>query len=99
MNTNAQCTVPICNQQFHSMAMNRRAFLAMSAGAAGVAKAVAGERDWNGDRPVRYPDSDIVVLDQRFAKCKVVNTPIQRLWTGGLWAEGCAWNAAGNYLV
>jgi gluconolactonase len=79
--------------------MNRRAFLAMTAGAAGVAKAVAGERDWNVDRPVRYPDSDIVVLDQRFAKCKVVNTPIQRLWTGGLWAEGCAWNAAGNYLV
>ena len=27
------------------------------------------------------------------------NTPIKRLWTGALWAEGPAWNAAGRYLV
>ena len=37
--------------------------------------------------PKRYPDPDIVVLDKRF-KSKLGNTPIQRLHTGTLWAEG-----------
>lgn len=49
--------------------------------------------------PVRYPDPDIVVLDERFAKYKIGNTPIQRLHTGTLWAEGPAWNGVGRYLV
>ncbi len=46
-------------------------------------------------QPVRYPDPDIVVLDKRFAKYKIGNTSIQRLYTGMLWAEGPAWNGAG----
>lgn len=49
--------------------------------------------------PVRYPDPSLVVLDQKFAKYKLGNTALQRLWTGGLWLEGCAWNAVGRYLV
>ena len=49
-----------------------------------------------GTNPVRYPDPDIVVLDKRFAKIKIGNTPIQRLHTGMLWAEGPAWNAVGQ---
>jgi len=49
--------------------------------------------------PVRYPDRDIVVLDKRFAKYKIGNTPIQRLYTGTLWAEGPAWSGGGRYLV
>jgi gluconolactonase len=49
--------------------------------------------------PVRYPDPDIVVLDDRFAKYKIGNTPIRRLHTGCLWAEGPAWNGVGRYLV
>ena len=56
-------------------------------------------RDWSGQQPVRYPDPDIVVLDPRFAKYKIFNTPIQRLHTGSLWAEGPAWNAVGKYLL
>lgn len=48
---------------------------------------------------MRYPDPDIVVLDPRFAKYKLGNTPIQRLYTGTLWAEGPAWSGAGRYLV
>jgi len=48
---------------------------------------------------VRYPDPDVVVLDKSFAKYKIGNTPIQRLHTGSLWAEGCAWNGQGRYLV
>ncbi len=52
-------------------------------------------------QPRRYPDSRIVVLDKRFAKYKLGNTVIQRLYhdPGMLWAEGCAWNAVGKYLL
>jgi gluconolactonase len=51
--------------------------------------------------PVRYPDPDIVVLDKRFAKYKLGNTPIQRLYHSDkmLWAEGPAWNGVGRYLL
>ncbi|PYJ55859.1 MAG: gluconolactonase [Verrucomicrobia bacterium] len=84
-------------------AINRRRFFATAAIAAAAAalapKAFAAERDWTGKNPVRYPDPDIIVLDERFAKYKVGNTPIQKLWTGALWAEGCAWNGVGRYLV
>jgi gluconolactonase len=76
--------------------LDRRAFLAAAALAPAAAHA---QRDWSGQNPVRYPDPDIVVLDKSFAKYKIGNTPIQRLHTGTLWAEGCAWNGQGRYLV
>src|SRR3712207_1587997 len=58
------------------------------------------DRDYGPDAPPRrYPDPDIVVLDPRFAQYRVGNTPIKRLWTGSLWAEGPAWSSAGRYLV
>ena len=57
------------------------------------------KRDWTGQNPARYPDPDVVVLDKRFAKYKIGNTPIQRLFTGCLWAEGPAWCGSGRYLV
>jgi gluconolactonase len=79
--------------------LNRRGFLRTTAAAALSAVANAQQRDWNGNNPVRYPDPDIVVLDQRFAKYRIGNTPIQRLYTGTLWAEGTAWNGGGRYLV
>lgn len=56
-------------------------------------------RDYSGHHPVRYPDPDIVSLDKRFRKYAIGNTPIQRLHTGMLWAEGCAWSGVGKYLV
>jgi gluconolactonase len=56
-------------------------------------------RDWSGSEPVRFPNPDIVVLDPRFAQYKLGHTPIQRLYTGCLWAEGPAWNAVGRYLL
>ena len=49
--------------------------------------------------PVRYPDPDVIVLDKRFANIKIGNSPIRRLHTGMLWAEGPAWNGVGKYLV
>jgi gluconolactonase len=58
-----------------------------------------GARDWSGKNPARYPDRDIISLDKRFDKYKIGNTPIQRLHTGTLWAEGTAWNGVGKYLI
>lgn len=85
--------------------LDRRRFLsataALAAGAAAgrIGAIAAVERDWSGRNPIRYPDPDIVVLDPRFGKYRLGNTPIQRLHTGTLWAEGPAWNGVGRYLV
>lgn len=49
--------------------------------------------------PRRYPDADVVVLDPRFARLRIGNTAIERIWTGGLWTEGPAWNGGGRYLI
>ena len=95
--------------------VQRRAFLASAAAGLTVAaigangrvsraeqvpeSATSPRRYGPGAAPVRYPDPDVVVLDKRFAKIKIGNSPIQRLHTGMLWAEGPAWNGVGNYLV
>jgi gluconolactonase len=80
--------------------IGRRSFIASTI-AASVATATMGQdRDYGRDaQPQRYPDRDILVLDKRFGKYKIGNTPIQRLYSGTLWAEGPAWNGVGRYLV
>ncbi len=83
-----------------SASFDRRSFLTTAlAGAALAPLASAADRDWSGKSPVRYPDPDLVIIDPRFAKYRIGNTPIQRLHTGTLWAEGPAWNGVGRYLV
>jgi gluconolactonase len=93
------------------MSANRRELLSGLAGAAvlpllpqiaGSQPAVAQEsvpRDWSGNTPSPYPDPDIVALDPRFRPYTLFNTPLQRIHTGTLWAEGPAWNGVGRYLV
>jgi gluconolactonase len=71
---------------------DRRSFLAAAA-------MVQAPRDWSGRNPVRYPDPDVIVLDKRFAKYKVGNAAIERLYTGARWAEGTAWSGVGRYLI
>lgn len=87
--------------------MQRRAFLALAGGVAAgtVTRAqtppvspVPTPRNWSGD-PLPYPDPDIIALDPRFNRLVIRNTPIRRLHTGTLWAEGPAWNGVGRYLV
>ena len=81
-------------------AFDRRSFLAGLGGAALVSTAAQAQtvhRDWSGKEPIRYPDPDVVALDKSFEKYKVGNTPIQRLATGMLWAEGPAWNGVGPF--
>ena len=83
--------------------LGRRGFLTTAvAGAAALATARVWGRDYGKDAPpVRYPDPDIVVLDPRFARYKIGNTPIQRVYHSKdmLWAEGPAWNGVGKYLL
>jgi gluconolactonase len=57
-------------------------------------------RDFSpGAPPVTYPDPDVITIDPAFNSLRLGNTPIQRLWTGGLWMEGPAWSSQGRYLV
>lgn len=81
--------------------LDRRKFLA-AATALAATTAMAPEafaRNFGpGAEPIRYPDPDVIALDKRF-KYKLGNTPIQRLYTGTLWAEGPAWNGVGRYFL
>jgi gluconolactonase len=86
----------------HSNEISRRSFLALGTAAASVTLApvaISTELGSDAANPERYPDSRIVVLDERFSGYKLINAGIQRLWTGGAWVEGCAWNAGGRYLI
>lgn len=84
---------------------SRRGFMMALCGAAALPAAGQGnsngatQRDWSGQQPVQYPDPDIIAVDNRFRKYIVGNTPIRRLHTGTLWAEGPAWNGVGRYLL
>ena len=79
---------------------DRRSFMAAAATVAAATGMTteALARSFAPDEIVRYPDPDIVALDKRFG-AKLGNTPIQRLYTGTLWAEGCAWCGTSRYLV
>jgi gluconolactonase len=81
--------------------LDRRSFLRTTFVTAAAASAASAQtpRDYSTNAPVRYPEPDVVVLDPSFAKYKISNTPIRRLATGMLWAEGPAWNGVGRYLV
>jgi gluconolactonase len=90
------------DSQTRHAALDRRGFLTAAAGLAaisGMASDAYARNFTPGAEPTRYPDPDIVTLDKRFNKYKLGNTPIQRLHTGTMWAEGPAWNAVGRYLL
>jgi gluconolactonase len=78
--------------------IQRRSFIA-AAGSLAAAAVAQTQRDWSGKQPLRYTDPDLIAVDKRFNKYLITNTPIQRLWTGALWAEGPAWNGVGRYLL
>lgn len=78
------------------MNTDRRAFLTTLAS---TAAASAFARDWTGQVPERYPDPDVIALEPEFSRLIQGNSPIRRLHTGMLWAEGPAWNGSGSYLV
>src|SRR5271170_7161526 len=49
--------------------------------------------------PVVYPDAAVEVIDPRFAKYRVGNAAVERLYTGTRWAEGPVWFGDGRYLL
>lgn len=89
-------SVPVASMP--SPAMNtRRSFLT---GLAAAAAAPLSARDFGpGAQPSRYPDPDVIALEDSFKKYIQGNAPIQRLHHGCLWAEGPAWSTHGNYLM
>ena len=92
-----------------SPSLSRRTFLSAAIGAGALASRPAASqqsqvppevtRDWSGQMPVRYPDPDVIALDDRFRRYMIGNTTIRRLHTGTLWAEGPAWNGVGRFLM
>jgi gluconolactonase len=86
--------------------VGRRTFVktaAALAGAALLAPRIARaqeDRDYGPDAPpVHYPDPDVVAMTDAFGPYIQGNSAIQRLWTGGLWVEGPAWNGQGRFLL
>jgi gluconolactonase len=49
--------------------------------------------------PIRYPDPAIEILDERFAKYRIFNAAVERLYTGCRWAEGPVWFGDGRFLL
>lgn len=72
--------------------MVRRNFLSL----AGVAVAAAAQAPTH---PTRYPDATVEVKDPRFAKYRVFNAAVERLYTGTRWGEGPVWFGDGRYLL
>ncbi len=76
--------------------------LAQTAAPAGPPSTITNPpRDFSrrGQPTTYFWDPDILTIDPAFGGLAQPNASIERLWTGGLWCEGPAWNAQGQYLV
>ena len=54
----------------------------------------AGWRDYP-----RYPDPAIEVLDPRFEQYRIMQSAVERLYTGCRWSEGPVWIGKGMIVV
>ena len=83
--------------------LSRRTLFKAAAAAAGMvtlAQSAFAQTEYGPDAPpALYPTADVIVHDPERFTAKIGNTPIKRLYTGLLWAEGPAWSGVGNYLV
>jgi gluconolactonase len=88
--------------------MERRAFMNVTAGAAGALAfeplayasqrlASAGEQEHK--NPGVYPDPALEAVDPRFGKYVQGNAAVERLYTGTRWSEGPVWFGDGRYLL
>jgi gluconolactonase len=72
------------------MDISRRDILA--AGAATAATAFSSSATFGGWEPSEaYPDPAVKVLDPSFAKYRLFNASVERLYTGARWSEGPVW--------
>ncbi len=83
------------------MHISRRTFLAtFGTLAAAPLLSKTSARDFGKSAaPVRYPEPDVIALEDAFKKIKIGNAAIERLHTGMRWAEGPAWSGPGQYLM
>src|ERR1700674_606998 len=81
--------------------MQRRTFMNVAAGAATALafKPLALAEEQERKSPVVYPDPAVEETDPRFAKYRVGNAAVERIYTGTRWAEGPVWFADGRYLL
>lgn len=56
-------------------------------------------RNWEPNDPIRYPDPDVLVLDERFRRIVLGNAAIHRIATGFAFTEGPVWFGDGRYLL
>ena len=56
------------------------------------------DRNWNGG-VIGYPDPAIEIFDPKYARFFIGAAAIERLWTGGRWAEGPVWFGDSRALV
>jgi gluconolactonase len=72
------------------MQISRRDIL--GAGATVAATTLTAKATFGGWEPnERYPDPAIKILDPSFAKYRIVQTTVERLYTGARWSEGPVW--------
>ena len=81
--------------------MNRRTFINATAGATTTLAfgSLAPARQQERKATVVYPDPAVEIVDPSFAKYKVGNAAVERLYTGARWAEGPVWFGDGRYLL
>jgi gluconolactonase len=80
--------------------VTRRGFITGALTAVSTIGLLSHQRGFGQSRdPIRYPDPNLIVLDERFAKYVVWQAAVERIYTGMRWAEGPAWNTVGRYLV
>jgi gluconolactonase len=81
--------------------MQRRTFMNLTASAATALAfhPLSRAAEQSQKTPILYPDPAIEVIDPRFAKYKVGNAAVERLYTGTRWAEGPVWFGDGRYLL
>src|SRR5438105_6435874 len=71
------------------MQITRRNFLATGASAVTAAAAAPAFAAW--EESTRYPDPRVQILDPSFARYRVVQASVERLYTGARWSEGPVW--------
>ena len=84
-----------------TLLMPRSAFAQSGKPAAPPSTITQPPRDFssNGAPTTYFTDPDVLTIEPAFDGLRQPNAPVQRLWTGALWAEGPAWNAVGKFLV